>query len=349
MMAFRPLKPGVWLMRRLMLPTKLILMSLVLVVPLVVVSVALVTRLGEDIEFTRSELSGTRITTALAEVTTLVQQHRGQTNMLLSGAPAARDALAATRARLIQAVAAVDATVAERPDFELAATWQPLQQALAALPATEQMPAPAAFALHSSHVEALMRMVYTVGERSQLLFDPQPASFFLMDMVVSRTGPWTEALGRIRGLGAGLLSQPAPAPAPEVITVPGPSASAETSGTAAPEQATTAAADGTREWALAELMERGEKVFAANCAACHQADGKGLPPVFPALDGSAVVKGDVAAQIELILKGKEGTAMAAFGEQLSDAELAAVITYTRNAWGNQSGAAVQPADVVAAR
>ena len=114
-------------------------------------------------------------------------------------------------------------------------------------------------------------------------------------------------------------------------------------------QATTAAADGTREWALAELMERGEKVFAANCAACHQADGKGLPPVYPALDGSVVVKGDVAAQIELILKGKEGTAMAAFGGQLSDAELAAVITYTRNAWGNQSGAAVQPADVVAAR
>ena len=237
MMAFRPLKPGVWLMRRLMLPTKLILMSLVLVVPLVVVSVALVTRLGEDIEFTRSELSGTRITTALAEVTTLVQQHRGQTNMLLSGAPAARDALAATRARLIQAVAAVDATVAERPDFELAATWQPLQQALAALPATEQMPAPAAFALHSSHVEALMRMVYTVGERSQLLFDPQPASFFLMDMVVSRTGPWTEALGRIRGLGAGLLSQPAPVPAPDVVTATAPGASAEAPGPAASESA----------------------------------------------------------------------------------------------------------------
>ena len=250
-MTLRPLNPGVWLMRRLTLPAKLILMSLMLVVPLVVVSVALVTRLGEDIEFTRSELSGTRITTALAEVTALVQQHRGQTNMLLSGAPAARDALAATRARLIQAVAAADATLAARPDFDLETTWQPLQQALEALPATEQMPAPAAFALHSSHVEALMRMVYTVGERSQLLFDPQPSSFFLMDMVVSRTGPWTEALGRIRGLGAGLLSQPAPAPAPEVITVPGPSASAETSGTAATEPATTAAATAATESAAA--------------------------------------------------------------------------------------------------
>ena len=221
MMTFRPLKPGVWLMRRLMLPTKLILMSLVLVVPLVVVSVALVTRLGEDIEFTRSELSGAKITTALAEVTTLVQQHRGQTNMLLSGAPSARDALVATRTRLSQAVAAVDAAVTERPDFELTGTWQPLQQALAALPATEQMPAPDAFALHTSHVEALMRMVYTVGERSQLLFDPEPASFFLMDMVVSRTGPWTEALGRIRGLGAGLLSEPAPATATPDVAASG--------------------------------------------------------------------------------------------------------------------------------
>lgn len=114
-------------------------------------------------------------------------------------------------------------------------------------------------------------------------------------------------------------------------------------------QATTASADDAREWALAELVERGERVFAANCAACHQADGKGLPPVFPALDGSPVVTGDASGQIELVLKGKAGTAMAAFGGQLSDAELAAVITYTRNAWGNQSGEAVQPADVVAAR
>ncbi|MDD2873177.1 MAG: cytochrome c oxidase subunit II [Azoarcus sp.] len=114
-------------------------------------------------------------------------------------------------------------------------------------------------------------------------------------------------------------------------------------------QATSASAEDTREWALAELVERGGKVFAANCAACHQADGKGLPPVFPALDGSPVVAGDKAGQIEVVLKGRAGTAMAAFGSQLSDAEIAAVITYTRNAWGNKSGEAVQPADVIAGR
>lgn len=115
--------------------------------------------------------------------------------------------------------------------------------------------------------------------------------------------------------------------------------------------ALTAAAkvDDAREWGLGELVERGRGVFEANCAACHQADGKGLPPAFPALDGSALVQGDKAAQIDLVLKGKQGTAMMAFGAQLSDAELAAVITYTRNAWSNVSGEAVQPAEVAASR
>ncbi len=107
--------------------------------------------------------------------------------------------------------------------------------------------------------------------------------------------------------------------------------------------------DDKREWALAELVERGAEVFAANCAACHQSDGKGLPPAFPPLDGSKVVLGEQAEQIRLVLNGKAGTAMAAFGGMLSDADLAAVITYTRNAWGNSTGEAVQPAVVAQAR
>jgi cytochrome c oxidase subunit 2 len=107
--------------------------------------------------------------------------------------------------------------------------------------------------------------------------------------------------------------------------------------------------DDRRDWSLAELVARGAKVFAANCAACHQADGKGLAPAVPALDGSPVVLGKQAGQIELVLEGKPGTAMAAFGRMLSDAELAAVVTFTRNAWTNQTGEAIQPADVAAAR
>lgn len=114
-------------------------------------------------------------------------------------------------------------------------------------------------------------------------------------------------------------------------------------------RAGAAAADDSREWPLAELVARGQKVFAANCAACHQENGKGLPPAFPPLDGSTVVLGEKTGQIDVVLHGRPGTAMAAFGAQLSDADLAAVITYTRNSWSNATGEAVQPADVKAGR
>jgi cytochrome c oxidase subunit 2 len=92
----------------------------------------------------------------------------------------------------------------------------------------------------------------------------------------------------------------------------------------------------------------GEKIYTANCIGCHQATGKGMPPAFPALSGSKVVNGDKNVQIALVLNGKQGTAMAAFGKQLNDTELASVLTYTRNSWGNNAGV-VQPADVAALR
>ncbi len=110
-----------------------------------------------------------------------------------------------------------------------------------------------------------------------------------------------------------------------------------------------AAEDPNKQWTMAELQARGEKVYAANCAACHQATGKGLPPAFPALDGSKIATGDKTAHIDRVLNGKAGTAMAAFGKQLADTDIAAVITYERNAWGNKTGDAVQPAEVKAAR
>ncbi|WP_407278655.1 cytochrome c oxidase subunit II [Aromatoleum evansii] len=110
-----------------------------------------------------------------------------------------------------------------------------------------------------------------------------------------------------------------------------------------------AASAGAREWTLAELVEHGAKVYAANCVACHQADGKGLPPAFPPLDGSKVVLGEVAGQIAVVLNGRPGTPMAAFGALLSEADIAAVITYTRNSWSNKTDEAVQPAQIAAAK
>jgi cytochrome c oxidase subunit II len=109
-----------------------------------------------------------------------------------------------------------------------------------------------------------------------------------------------------------------------------------------------ASEDPSKVWDLKELVAQGEKVFTANCAACHQATGKGVPGAFPALDGSKVVLGPPADQIATVLNGRPATAMAPF-KQLSNTDLAAVITYTRNAWSNHTGQAVQPAEIQAAR
>jgi cytochrome c oxidase subunit 2 len=103
--------------------------------------------------------------------------------------------------------------------------------------------------------------------------------------------------------------------------------------------------DPNKTWDLAVLKDRGAKVYAANCQACHQANGQGVKGAFPALDGSPVVK-DKAQQIALILNGKG--AMPPW-KQLTDVELAAVATYVKNSWSNSAGDAVQPAEFAAAR
>jgi cytochrome c oxidase subunit 2 len=108
-----------------------------------------------------------------------------------------------------------------------------------------------------------------------------------------------------------------------------------------------AADDPAKVWALPDLVARGEKVYNANCAACHRPDGKGAGPIKP-LDGSAIVQNDSAAQINIVLNGAANGAMPAW-KQLSDTEIAAVITYTKNSWSNKAGKAVQPAEIVAAR
>ena len=97
-----------------------------------------------------------------------------------------------------------------------------------------------------------------------------------------------------------------------------------------------------------ELMVQGEKAY-ATCSACHGQTGAGIPGVFPAITGSAIAVGPVDAHIDIVLFGKAGTAMAAFASQLSDEEIASVVTYQRNALGNSTGDLVQPADVKAKR
>lgn len=114
-------------------------------------------------------------------------------------------------------------------------------------------------------------------------------------------------------------------------------------------QVAAAAASAAKDYAMAELMSMGQKVYTANCVACHQAQGTGLPGAFPALDGSPLVNGPKAGHLDRVFNGKPGTAMAAFGKQLSDVDIAAVVTYERNSWHNKTGDLVQPRDVAAMR
>jgi cytochrome c oxidase subunit 2 len=106
--------------------------------------------------------------------------------------------------------------------------------------------------------------------------------------------------------------------------------------------------DVSKKFTMAELKAAGEKVYATNCVACHQVNGKGMPPAFPPLAGSKVVLGPADQQIAVVLNGRTGTAMQSFA-RLSSADLAAVITFTKNSFGNATGTLVQPADVAAAR
>ena len=104
------------------------------------------------------------------------------------------------------------------------------------------------------------------------------------------------------------------------------------------------AEDINKKWDPKELIAQGEKVYSSICAACHQPNGRGNPPAFPPLAGSKVVNGPKEGHMDIVLNGKPGTPMQAFGKQLSDTDIAAVISYERSSFGNKAGI-VQPAEV----
>ncbi len=104
-----------------------------------------------------------------------------------------------------------------------------------------------------------------------------------------------------------------------------------------------------REWTMDELVERGEQVYGTFCVACHQVNGMGIPGAFKPLVGSPVTTGPIEDHIDTVMNGVAGTAMAPFGMQLNDVDIASVITYERNAWGNDVGDMVQPSTIAARR
>lgn len=114
------------------------------------------------------------------------------------------------------------------------------------------------------------------------------------------------------------------------------------------DKAAAAEASAGKTWSKDELMEKGKKVYASTCAACHGANGEGVGP-FPKMTGSKIVTGPVAGHLTIVMQGKPGTAMQAFAGQMNDADLAAVITFERNSFGNKTGDVVQPSQIKAAR
>jgi cytochrome c oxidase subunit 2 len=116
------------------------------------------------------------------------------------------------------------------------------------------------------------------------------------------------------------------------------------------QTASAAAADANKTFTLDELKAQGEKVYTKTCVACHQANGQGLPPTFPSLAGGKIATGPLAGHIDIVVNGsKKNPAMVAWKNQLSDLEIAGVITYERNSFGNKTGDMVQPKDIAAAR
>ncbi len=106
-----------------------------------------------------------------------------------------------------------------------------------------------------------------------------------------------------------------------------------------------AAHESARLWTRAELMDHGANVYQAQCAACHQPDGSGLEPAFPALARDGRPTGELTSHLEVVLNGREGTAMTAFGGRLQPEDIAAALTYTRNAWSEDEGEVVQPSTI----
>jgi cytochrome c oxidase subunit 2 len=114
--------------------------------------------------------------------------------------------------------------------------------------------------------------------------------------------------------------------------------------------AAAASVDYDKKYTMEELKAQGEKVYQTTCVACHQPNGQGMPPAFPSLAGGKIATGPKAGHLDIVVNGsKKNPMMVAFGKQMSDMDIAAVITYERNSFGNKTGDVVQPAEVKAAR
>jgi methyl-accepting chemotaxis protein len=204
----KTLSPGMGIMRSMRFSTKLTLLSLIVLVPLLMVLAELIAERPRELSIHRAELEGVAFVEDASELIRQLQTHRGQTNMVLSGNTEAQQGRDLSREALRRARDALDQKLANSRAVQTPKTWSALRERVGALvPALDGKSAQASFALHTELIEDLGRFVYSLAKESRLLFETDPATYLLMDVAVSRAVPWTEQLGKLRGLGAGLLSK----------------------------------------------------------------------------------------------------------------------------------------------
>jgi methyl-accepting chemotaxis protein len=202
------LAPGVRLMQRFRMQTKLLTMATVLIVPLVVVGYAQLSTVLSDYQTTGLELQGVQAVSQIIDVATEVQQHR--IAMQLSGKPEFDNARAQTRQRMTKAMAAMDALIKAEPELDLAKRWSALRPELQALTADASgVDGAALFAMHSKAVDGLRKLAQYAGETSTLVLDPFATTYFLQDVLVEQGIPWIEAVSSTRAVGASWLGDSA--------------------------------------------------------------------------------------------------------------------------------------------
>jgi methyl-accepting chemotaxis protein len=213
------MRPGLAVMQRFSMPAKLISLVTILLIPAVIVSFHLFESIYGNIREARSEVSGLRVVSAATKTVLLLQLHRGQTNLMLSGQTDLATARSETQRKLAAAVGVLDASIADAPGLKLDLIWKDLRGSIDALSRSDKEgDRQSIFAAHTATIANLQKLIIFTGETSELFLDPEAASYFLMAIQVEQLVPWMEELGLARGAGAGLLARSDAAPT-EVFAV----------------------------------------------------------------------------------------------------------------------------------
>lgn len=197
-------------MRKMRFGSKLVIVFMVALVPLLFIVWELISRMSTDVEITRTEVEGVVVVEKVTSLINQIQLHRGLTNLLLLGDPSVTNTREQTRNALTERIKELRDTLDRTRRIEAPPEWKELNARLESLQRNlEGKDSKESFSLHSTLVEDLTRFVYGVADKSGLLYDPDPMTYLLMDMSVSRLIPLREQVGRLRGIGAGYLNSPA--------------------------------------------------------------------------------------------------------------------------------------------